>query len=240
MKLTRFTQSSLFGLILASALLLNQQIFNAQDADPQPEQPVATATNNNTDNPATAEPVGAVEPAKSEASEPTLIPPATPDTDGLPPVTPGDLPFPDLNELLSNVSSTAITAQMNMPFAKAEPKKASGWSLGAMMTFGLFIVIVLGSFFAANYLAKQWRLPDHNVRIFILLVASIGSITATYLGWQRMKLGIDLRGGVVLVYDAAPKSSDSNTDQAAGGLTNDIMDGLAKAIKQRVDPSGVL
>ncbi|MDR0704984.1 MAG: protein translocase subunit SecD [Planctomycetaceae bacterium] len=90
-------------------------------------------------------------------------------------------------------------------------------------------------FFAGHYLSKIWRLPEHNIKIFIVLLAFFGSIIAVILGWHRLTLGIDLQGGVVLVYDAIPiQKLDGSAD------TDELnMDKLARAITRRINPGGV-
>ncbi|MDR3197027.1 MAG: protein translocase subunit SecD [Planctomycetaceae bacterium] len=105
----------------------------------------------------------------------------------------------------------------------------------------VFLVLVAGCFFAGQYFAKLWRLPEHNIKIFVVLLAFLGSLTAVVLGWHRLTLGIDLQGGVVLIYDAIP----IRTSEEAGGAgktsqSSDLdMDKLARAITKRINPGGV-
>ncbi len=135
-------------------------------------------------------------------------------------------------------ASTTVSAAKAAPLPEAKPvpfyeKSAFTWMV--------FLIILIGSFYAGQTLSKAWRLPDHSFRIFLLLFVFFGSVAASILGWHRLTLGIDLRGGVVLVYDAVPIKDRVSTDpnapgSASGGID---MDQLTRAIAKRINPAGV-
>ncbi|MDR0871245.1 MAG: protein translocase subunit SecD [Planctomycetaceae bacterium] len=94
----------------------------------------------------------------------------------------------------------------------------------------VFAVILIGTYYLGDRLAKHWRLPDHSFRIFLLLFTCIGAVVAVFLGLKqdRLTLGIDLQGGVVLVYDVTwEKDKPRNVEQ------------LVHAIAQRINPGGI-
>lgn len=116
------------------------------------------------------------------------------------------------------------------------------WKESGFTTLFVFFLVVVGSILVANWCSKKWRMPDHNMRIFILLVCFFGSVAATYLGWSRLTLGIDLRGGVILVYDVRGKMID---EAPAGSPENENteqgfdMEQLTRALALRINPGGV-
>ncbi|MGL6195155.1 MAG: hypothetical protein ACRC2T_10085, partial [Thermoguttaceae bacterium] len=127
------------------------------------------------------------------------------------------------------------------------------WKSGYFTLFVLFLVVI-GSGFLASALSALWRMPDHKVRLFVLFFCFFGAVASTILGWHSMTLGIDLRGGVILVYDVAPKKEDPSAipsgDSEAGKAEKpqvDIpkgkeavdMEALTKALSMRINPGGV-
>jgi len=86
---------------------------------------------------------------------------------------------------------------------------------------GVFIVPVI----LAHYLSKALRMPDHATRIGVVLFATIASLVATLFGWPP-KLGIDLRGGVILIYEVEKENFGE-------------MDKLVGAVSKRVNPGGI-
>ena len=119
-------------------------------------------------------------------------------------------------------------------------------NLQGLITLSVFAILLLGCYWIGNTVAKQSRLPDHGFKIFIVLLAFFGGFAALALGWNRLTLGIDLSGGVVLIYDAKPiqgegivQAIDPNTGEvksSAGGID---MDQLTRAISRRINPGGV-
>ncbi len=53
----------------------------------------------------------------------------------------------------------------------------------------------------ALYFAKRFRMPDYAFSYWIILVAVFFGITVVATSYQKIKLGIDLRGGSILVYE---------------------------------------
>ena len=135
--------------------------------------------------------------------------------------------------------STPESSQEAPPAAKAEKVPFHQTPAFTWLIFGL---ILIGSFYIGQELSKRWRLPDHSFRIFVLIFATVGSMLSVYLGWHRLTLGIDLRGGVVLVYDVAPakdRAVDPNASSAAATAGGIDMDQLTRAIGKRINPAGV-
>jgi len=100
----------------------------------------------------------------------------------------------------------------------------------------LILLIVLALFVVpipvGNYLARRVRMPDYGWRISLILW-SLACATAV-VSFGEVKYGIDLSGGVILVYDVAPNEEDADRT-----LSTEQMEKLIAAIKKRVDPGGV-
>ncbi|APW61584.1 protein translocase subunit SecD [Paludisphaera borealis] len=68
-----------------------------------------------------------------------------------------------------------------------------------------------------------------NWKTLLIVGSTLAGLIAMYPPDKKLKLGIDLSGGTILVYEVMPESQSSNFD----------MDELIAALKQRADPQGV-
>jgi len=85
-------------------------------------------------------------------------------------------------------------------------------------------------FFLGGYLGKKLRMPEHGWKIGLCLFSLFASIVVLLLG-PPLKWGVDLRGGVILVYEI-----DKSKTVEAGAKVD--MDKLVAAISRRVNPGG--
>ena len=85
------------------------------------------------------------------------------------------------------------------------------------------------SFFLGGYLGKKLRMPDHGWKIGICLFSLLASAVVVLMG-PPLKLGIDLSGGVILVYEV------DQTTKKPGEIVD--MDKLVAAVSRRVNPGG--
>jgi len=94
----------------------------------------------------------------------------------------------------------------------------------------IVVALLTVPFIVGGFLAKRFRMPDHGWKIGLILCLLFSGIAIIATGWPP-KLGIDLSGGVILVYEVDPqeKRDDQNID----------MDKLISAVKLRVDPGGI-
>ena len=92
--------------------------------------------------------------------------------------------------------------------------------------------------FIAWVLARQLRASDMWARIAAVLVALTAGGVITALGWPP-KLGIDLKGGVILVYEIDAKKQAEKTVEAGAGEAAPVdMEKLVAAVARRVNPGG--
>jgi SecD/SecF fusion protein len=97
----------------------------------------------------------------------------------------------------------------------------------------LFVVVVF-AVLASVAVGLAWLLGTWWKVAIVLLVTGAG-VVPVLVAWPP-RLGLDLRGGVVLVYEALPE------DRGAGGdsepLSRQQMDKLIAAVRRRVNPRG--
>jgi SecD/SecF fusion protein len=104
------------------------------------------------------------------------------------------------------------------------------------------------------YLSRKWRMPDHATKIGVVFFCVFAGLVITIAGWPP-KLGIDLRGGWILIYkfegqpsgerpdEENPQEDDENRKSDGDDSTQPRhfdMDKLVQAIRRRIDPGGVL
>jgi SecD/SecF fusion protein len=92
------------------------------------------------------------------------------------------------------------------------------------------LALLVVPFFLGGYFAKSLRMPDYGWRIGIILWTLICSVAILVMYWPP-KLGIDLSGGMILIYDIdkSKLSPDKPVD----------MDKLIGALNKRINPGGV-
>lgn len=99
----------------------------------------------------------------------------------------------------------------------------------------LILLIALATavlpFVVGTYLARSLKMPDYGWKIGVLLLCLVASIVVIWSKGGRPKLGVDLSGGVIMVYEVLPSQ-----DPEAGPID---MDKLITAIGRRVNPGGV-
>ncbi len=100
----------------------------------------------------------------------------------------------------------------------------------AYLGFVITAAVLIVPFLVGSYLARRFRMPDHGWKIGTVLFAIAAGTVVTVLGWPP-KLGIDLSGGVILVYQV-------KAEEIAAGKTIET-EKLIAAVSRRVNPGGV-
>jgi len=95
----------------------------------------------------------------------------------------------------------------------------------------LFIALVVASFLLGGYLSRALRLPDYGWKFSVILFALLASLVVIWRG-GKPKLGVDLGGGVILVYQVDPEKLPE------GGLDKTQMERLIARVSERVNPGG--
>ncbi len=127
---------------------------------------------------------------------------------------------------LVSLFAQANTAAVKTP-AVAETSDAWVWLLWVVA----FAVVIL-PFVAGNYLSKAWRMPEHAWRFGMVLFAVTAGLVVCTLGWQNLRLGIDLSGGVILVYEL---EDQQNKDLNIGNDADRIRRRLQSNIDRNIE-----
>ncbi len=119
----------------------------------------------------------------------------------------------------------------------AAPVEGLPWYREGWAMWGLVLAMVAVPTFVAWWLARQLRAADMWGRLAAVLVAATVGGIVTWLGWPP-RLGIDLKGGVILVYevDASKRQTKEGADDDASAPVD--MDKLVAAVSRRVNPGG--
>ncbi len=117
--------------------------------------------------------------------------------------------------------------------AEQAPAPDSGLSIGEQS--GIFVAVIAASFFLGHVLAKWLRMPDYSWKIGFVLSTLLGAIAINILLWPP-KLGIDLSGGVVLVYEIDQNQmQESNRGQVLDQLENQLGTVDGQKLKARLN-----
>jgi SecD/SecF fusion protein len=128
--------------------------------------------------------------------------------------------------------ATAIAQQVKV--AAGAPAPAGDNSNAVLINLGIAIALIVGSFALGHWLSRWFRLPDQSTRMGVIVFAIAASLVVTLMGWPP-RLGIDLRGGVILIYDI-DKSQRHEGQEQVDSLT---IDKLIVAVTKRVNPGGI-
>ncbi len=111
----------------------------------------------------------------------------------------------------------------NLPsiFAQAKPAAdVAGDGMSVALNLFIALGVVVGSFVLGSIIARGLRMPDYSTKIGIVLFTLIAGLAVNFFGWPP-KRGIDLSGGVVLVYEVDKGLSQPSWMQTAIGRLND-------------------
>jgi len=120
-----------------------------------------------------------------------------------------------------------------------------------LRNFWITVALIAVSIWLGAYLSRKWRMPEYSGRITVVSFSVLTGLVITVLGWSDIKLGIDLRGGVILVYEFEGKPGGGPEEEGdrekqqtekkedAPSAADVDMDKLIQAIRLRVDPSNI-
>jgi SecD/SecF fusion protein len=140
-------------------------------------------------------------------------------------------------------ADSAVRSNQEEPTAPAPlPARAGAGDLRQapwlkLIVTALVIVLGLG---VARFLAIQWRMPEYQTRFAVVLLTFFAGLAIVVMGWPPRR-GIDLRGGVILIYEIEdqPVEETTSPDEEVAPRRVDI-EKLVQAINRRVNPGGVL
>ncbi len=109
--------------------------------------------------------------------------------------------------------------------APAAPAVDAPWYQSSYVLAAIVVAVLVLPFGIGAWMARALRMPDYGWKIGLVLCTITAGVVVTYFGWPP-KRGIDLAGGVILVYEVQGKEDVE-------------MDKLVAAIRRRLDPAGV-
>jgi SecD/SecF fusion protein len=141
--------------------------------------------------------------------------------------------------MMSIVSAAGVLSVVGVlaQAAAAVPAGGPAWYREGWALWLVTLLTVGGPTLLAWFLARRLRASDMWGRLAAVLVAVAAGGVVTWLGWPP-RLGIDLKGGVILVYevDASKRRADAGAEGAASPAVD--MDKLVAAVSRRVNPGG--
>lgn len=115
--------------------------------------------------------------------------------------------------------------------ATAAENEGVSWTQWGALAIALAVLIL--PFVLGNFLAKTFKMPTYGTRFGWVLLALVASGVILANAWP--KLGVDLRGGTILVYEIDP--AKLNSVEASGGQKIKSED-LVGPLTRRINPSG--
>ncbi|MFC1758962.1 protein translocase subunit SecD [Planctomycetota bacterium] len=108
-----------------------------------------------------------------------------------------------------------------------------------MVVVASLVGVVILAFLASRVVSNKLRMPDHGWRaaVVVACVGIAGVIIASTKG--EVKKGIDLNGGVILVYEVDEAQTMLNANQEGASEADIDMNALVSAISKRINPGGV-
>src|SRR5690606_20259571 len=113
--------------------------------------------------------------------------------------------------------------------AQAGANESLNQSTGTGMKFLVLLGVILLSFGGGVLLSRALRMADYGWKIGLVLFALLAGVTICVMGWPP-KMGIDLSGGAILVYEV------DQTKKQPGQDVN--MEEMVAAISRRINPGG--
>lgn len=112
---------------------------------------------------------------------------------------------------------------------------SDGISLAQYKALAIFAAVLIVPFLLAGPISRWLRMPDYSTRVAVILLALLASVTVLRFG--EIGLGVDLRGGTILVYEIDPTVGIGRDDEDPTGnriASSELIPSLIK----RINPSG--
>ena len=135
----------------------------------------------------------------------------------------------DLGSRTAYVYRIRATGPAGATWSETATFETAAWKLPGYVLLLIVVALLVVPFYLGSFLAKRFRMPDHGWRIGLVVCPLACGLAIVGFGWPP-KLGIDLSGGTILVYEVDPKQKDPNKPVD--------MDALLAAVSERVNPGG--
>ena len=123
--------------------------------------------------------------------------------------------------------------------------------MGTLFVLGIALAVTALPFFLGSVFCRNIRMPEYGWKVGLILCAlAIGGLVSglalTNQAGLEVKRGIDLSGGVILIYQIdKERSQETKSNDGEESKNDDIeesyidMQGLVAALARRINPSGV-
>jgi len=149
----------------------------------------------------------------------------------------------NLAPLLPEAQLLGILAQVqDNPWLR--PLEFAEWfgSYKPYITVPIVLLVVFGLPFLLGWLWSKWlRMPNYSWRIGLILCAITASIVTILLGWPP-KLGVDLKGGYIMIWQIDDRSQQGDFQLGGTGNLRDdtsTRGALIEKLKRRLNPDGL-
>ncbi len=126
-----------------------------------------------------------------------------------------------------------------LPLAQGDDGEGISWTQYAFVAIAMGVLIL--PFVIGGFLAKKLKMPDYGTRFGFIMLAVVSSavVLATPRGPEDERrrgpgLGVDLRGGTILVYEIDPSKNIAPDGQGQRIVAQD----LVQSLTDRINPSG--
>ena len=119
-----------------------------------------------------------------------------------------------------------------MPLAQAE-SEAEGISWKQYLALAIAMAVLILPFVVGGFLAKTFKMPNYGTRFGFILLAIVAS--AVVLVQRLPGLGVDLRGGTILVYEIDPSKNQGVEGEPNSRIKSED---LIEPLTRRINPSG--
>ncbi|HEY1785470.1 MAG TPA: hypothetical protein VGG30_07975, partial [Pirellulales bacterium] len=130
-------------------------------------------------------------------------------------------------------------SDLSLLLAQAAPAATLDDSFSTPQKLLIAVVVLVGSFGLGSVLGKALRMPDYGTKIGLVLATLFAGILIDVFGWPP-KLGIDLSGGVVLIYEVdQSQMQETNRGQILDQLSHQLGSVDGHKLKPRLNTGGI-
>ncbi|QDT05848.1 bifunctional preprotein translocase subunit SecD/SecF [Rubripirellula lacrimiformis] len=138
-----------------------------------------------------------------------------------------------LGQAGTDAAATAANAAAGAAQEAVKNASEQGISWQQYGAVAIALAVLILPFFLGNFLAKSLKMPSYGTRFGWILLAIIAS--GVVLAKSRPGLGVDLRGGTILVYEMDPGKMNAGGDSEMQQITSED---LVEPLTRRINPSG--
>src|SRR6056297_878862 len=134
---------------------------------------------------------------------------------------------------LSTLDLTSLVAPLAQSDVGPGADQDDGISGQQLVTVVSALAVMILPFVVGRFFAKKLKMPNEATRFGFVLLAITASIVV--LSLKRPGLGVDLRGGTILVYEIDPQKQAASGEDGGSRITSRS---FVQPLTDRINPSG--